>query len=157
MKQLWLSDSGAQKPMGDKQNMMIECGHESGATITSFDSSFSSFGSLDDDRIQTISPPSSSHLKPGVLFSEEYAVSTKELERYITNGSCNNFFDKIMFVSFPSMVMRYNHQKKKRRELNQPLRHATLAGVTRTQTSPIRAAMVVSTSWLPTHMVPVIH
>ena len=63
-----------------------------------------------------------------------------------------------MFVSFPSMVMRYNHQKKKRRgELNQPLRRATLAGEMRTQTSPIRAAMMVSTCWLQTHMVPVIH
>jgi len=63
--------------MTDKQKL-IECGHESGATITSFDSSFSSFGSLDDDRILTSRPPSSSYLKPGVLSSEDYGVSTKD-------------------------------------------------------------------------------
>jgi hypothetical protein len=62
--------------MADKQNTRIECGNESVASITSFDTCSSSFSSLE---VQ-VQPhyPVTSYIKPGVLSSEDYGVSTME-------------------------------------------------------------------------------
>jgi len=62
----------------------------------------------------------------------------------------------MVFVSSASTVILNNHHNKKiHREREQPIRDVTLAGVMRTQISPIRAVMVVSNCcFLQTPVVP---
>ena len=76
MNLLCLSDSGAQQTMADKQNTRIECGNESVTSITSFDTCSLSLSSLE-GQMQSYYP-APSYLKPGVLSSEDYGVSTLE-------------------------------------------------------------------------------